>query len=86
MPNFQVCFPASPGQVVIDLPLRDFAALRIGIVVAADGGEGHTVAGRSEHDRKGLLHLRVIVRLEDAGIPACARIELIDQIGLNRCV
>ena len=31
---------ADPVQVVVDLPLRDFAALRIGIVVAADGGKG----------------------------------------------
>ena len=57
--------PARPGQVIVDLPLRDLAPLRKGIVEAADGGKGHAVAARGKHDGKLLLDLCVVVRLED---------------------
>jgi len=70
-----------PVKVVIDLPLRNFAALRIGVVVAADCSEGRIVAARGKHDGKGLLDLREVVRFEDAGIPACSWIELVDETG-----
>ena len=43
-----------PDEVVVDLPLRNFAALGIGLVVAADGGEGRVGAASGEHDGKGL--------------------------------
>ena len=68
-----------PGQVVVDLPLRDLTPLWKRIVQAAELGERHAVAARSEHDRVGLERLGVVVRLEDAGIPARSRIELVDE-------
>ena len=41
---------ARPDQVVVDLPLRHVAALRIGVVVAADGGEWRAVGAGGQHD------------------------------------
>ncbi len=69
-----------PGQVVIDLPLRDLAPLRIGLIVSADRRKGHAGASRHQDDGEGLLHLRIVVRLKDAGVPAKAGIELVDQL------
>ena len=76
----QGMLPACPGQVVVDLPLRHLATLWESIVQAADCSEGNAVTVRCQHDRKCLLHLRVVVRLEDAGVPACSGIELIDEV------
>ncbi len=72
--------PSRPGQVVVDLPLRNLAPLRKRIVQATDSREGHAVAARGKHDGKGLERLRVIVRLEDARVPACAGVELIHEV------
>ena len=69
-----------PDQVVVDLPLGDFAALRVGLVVAAKRGEGRVGTASGQHDGKGLEHLRVVVGQKEAGIPARAGVELIDQI------
>ena len=63
------------------MPLRDVAALRIGIVISADGGKGSLIAARGENDGESLLDLSEIVWREDAAIPACAGIELVDEIG-----
>ena len=71
--------PARPGQVVVDLPLRDLAPLRKRIVQATDGGEGRAVAARDEHDGEDPQRLGVVARLEDAGVPVRSRIELIHQ-------
>ena len=72
---------ARPDQVVVDLPLRDFAALGVGLVVAADGGERRVGAASGEHDGEGLEDLSVVVRQEEARVPACAGVELVDEIG-----
>jgi hypothetical protein len=71
---------ARPDQVVVDLPLRHLAALGVGLVVAADGGEGRVGAAAGQHDGEGLKHLRVVVGQKEAGIPARAGVELIDQV------
>ncbi len=42
---------------------------------------GASLLPASEHDGEGLQHLRVVVGLEDARVPACAGIELVDEIG-----
>src|SRR6202043_1843387 len=63
-----------PSQIVVDLPLRDLTALRIGIVMTADRGERNTVAAGRKHDGECPYHLRIVIRLEDARIPARARI------------
>ena len=72
---------ASPYEVVIDLPLRDLAALRIRLIVAADSGEGSVGTAASKHDRKSLLHLRVVVGKKETRIPARAGVELVDEVG-----
>ena len=54
--------------------------MSVGLVVAADGGEGRVGAASGEHDGKGCERLRIVVGKEEAGIPACARIELIHQV------
>ena len=64
---------ANPVQVVVDLPLRDLAALGIGVVVAADGGKGSLIAARGEHDGKGLLDLGEVVGLKDAASTSLRR-------------
>ena len=72
--------PARPDEVVVDLPLRDFASLGVGLVVAADGGEGSVGTAPGEHDGESCQHLRVVVGQKEAGVPARAGVELIDQV------
>ena len=69
-----------PYEVVVDLPLRNFAALGIRLVVAANRGEGCVGTAPGQHDGEGIEHLRVVVGQKQARIPAHARVELIDHI------
>ncbi len=69
----------APDEVVVDLPLGDFAALGIGLVVAAEGSERGIRAASGEHNGEDLQHLRVVVGQKKAGIPTGAGVELIDQ-------
>ena len=70
---------ARPDQIVVDLPLRHLTALGVGIVITADGREGCIVGASCQHDRKGGKHLGIVIWLEHACVPACARVELVDE-------
>ena len=68
-----------PGQVVVNLPLRDLTPLRKRIIQPADLGERYAIAARSEDDGVGHQSLGVVARLKDTGIPARSRVELVDE-------
>ena len=69
-----------PDQVVVDLPLRHFAALGIGLVVAADRRKRRVGASSGQHNRKSLEYLSIVIGQKEARIPARPWVELIDQI------
>ena len=70
----------SPYEVVIDLPLRDLAPLRIGLIVAADGGKESVGASSRQHNRKPFYDLCVVIGKKETRIPARAGVELVDEV------
>jgi len=80
-PELEGVQTACPDEIVVDLPLRHVAALGIRIVVTTQSSERRIGRAARQHDGKGLLYLRKVVRFKDTSVPTCTWIELIDQIG-----
>jgi hypothetical protein len=70
--EFEAMPSMRPDQIVIDLPLRHLAALRVRLIVPANRGEGRVGTPAGKHNGKGIEHLRIVVGKKKTRIPAHA--------------